>query len=279
MTEDQLREQMHRIDELSPPGTAFEDHAFEDHAFEDRALYAGQRRLARRRAWSRGLAGAAAAVVIGALALPVLTRQPDGVSTAAAPERRGAAAPTGPASAGTTGAGSDLAGTATGLPWAAGEPAAGVPGRVGEQGVASALALVTAALQRPPYDEIYTAVRPASAPGDPVRFYLTRLDPAATALVTAGLPAGTPITFLTSAYSAAACASTLARVGADLPTLAPDGIPLAGTGCDELGRVSIVLGRGATAGQRSAHQFRYGDRVTVGQETSSGAPSGATPGG
>ena len=263
MTEDQLREQMHRIDELTPPGTAF----------EDQALYAGQRRLARRRAWSRGLTGAAAAVVIGALAIPALTRPPDSASTAAAPEGRGAAASAVPAAPGTLGAGSDPAGTATGMP-----PAAGDPARAGEAGVASALALVTAALQRPPYDEIYTAVRPASTPGDPVRFYLTRLDPAATAFITAGLPAGTPVTFVTSAYSAAACASTLARVGADLPTLGQDGIPFAGTGCDELGRVSIVLGRGATPGQRSALQLRYGDLVAVLQEVPSGAPSGVPSG-
>ena len=265
MTEDQLREQMHRIDELTPPGTAF----------EDQALYAGQRRLARRRAWSRGLTGAAAAVVIGALAVPALTRHPDGASTAAAPEGRGAAASSLPAAPGAPGAGSDLAGTATGLPSAAGEPAAGVPARAGEQGVASALALVTAALQRPPYDEIYTAVRPGSAPGDPVRFYLTRLDPAATALITAGLPAGTPVTFVTSAYSAKACASTLARVGADLPTIAPDGIPFVVAGCDERGRVSIVLGRRAAPAQGRALELRYGDLVAVGQESS----SGATPGG
>ena len=270
MTEDQLREQMHRIDELTPPGTAF----------EDQALYAGQRRLARRRAWSRGLTGAAAAVVIGALAIPALTRHPDSASTAAAPEGRGAAASAVPAAPGTLGAGSDTlgagsdpAGTVTGS-----LPPAGDPARAGEAGVASALALVTTALQRPPYDEIYTAVRPASAPGDPVRFYLTRLDPAATAFITAGLPAGTPVTFVTSAYSAAACASTLARVGADLPTLQQDGIPFAVTGCDELGRVSIVLGRGASAGQRSALQLRYGDLVAVLQESSPGA-SGAPPGG
>ena len=268
MTEDQLREQMHRIDELTPPGTAF----------EEQALYAGRRRLARRRTWSRGLTGAAAAVVIGALAVPVLTRQPDGVSTAAAPEGPGAAAPTVPAAPGTPGAVGDLAGTATGLPSAAGEPAAGVPARAGEQGVASALALVTAALQRPPYDQIYTAVRPASAPGDPVRFYLTRLDPAATALVTAGLPAGTPVTFLTSAYSAAACASTLDRVSADLPTIAPDGMPFVVAGCDELGRVSIVLGRGAVPAQGRALALRYGDLVAVRQEASTGGPSGGPTG-
>lgn len=252
MTEDQLREQMHRIDELTPPGTAF----------EDQALYAGQRRLARRRAWSRGLTGATAAVVIGALAVPALTRHPDSASTAAAPEGRGAAASSLPAAPGTPGAGNDTQGGGSD------------PAQAGESGVASALALVTAALQRPPYDEIYTAVRPGSATGDPLRFYLTRLDPAATALITAGLPAGTPVTFVTSAYSAKACASTLARVGADLPTLQQDGIPFAGTGCDELGRVSIVLGRGAAPAQGRALELRYGDLVAVRQESSSGAPPG-----
>jgi len=263
MTEDQLREQMHRIDELTPPGRAF----------EEQALYAGQRRLARRRAWSRGLTGAAAAVVIGALAVPALTRHPDGASTAAAPEGRGAAASSLPAAPGAPGAGGDTQGAGSD------KPAAADPAHAGEASVASALALVTAALQRPPYDEIYTAVRQGSAAGDPVRFSFTRLDPAATALITAGLPAGTPVTFVTSAYSAKACASTLARVGADLPTLQQDGTPFAVTGCDELGRVSIVLGRGAAPAQGRALELRYGDLVAVRQESSSGAPGGTLPGG
>ena len=62
--EDLLREQLHEMDTVEPP----------DPDFEFRALRAGRERLKRRQAWTRGLVGAAAAIVIGALAIPSLGR-------------------------------------------------------------------------------------------------------------------------------------------------------------------------------------------------------------
>ena len=62
--EDLLREQLHEMDTVEPP----------DPDFEFRALRAGRERLKRRQAWTRGLVGAAAAIVIGAVAIPSLGR-------------------------------------------------------------------------------------------------------------------------------------------------------------------------------------------------------------
>src|SRR6478752_6080341 len=62
--EDLLREQLHEMDTVEPP----------DPDFEFRALRAGRERLKRRQAWTRGLVGAAAAIVIGAIAIPSMGR-------------------------------------------------------------------------------------------------------------------------------------------------------------------------------------------------------------
>ena len=62
--EELLREQLHEMDTVEPP----------DPDFEFRALRAGRERLKRRQAWTRGLVGAAAAIVIGAIAIPSMGR-------------------------------------------------------------------------------------------------------------------------------------------------------------------------------------------------------------
>ena len=66
--EDLLREQLHEMDTVEPP----------DPDFEFRALRAGRERLKRRQAWTRGLVGAAAAIVIGARGHPVVGTPRDG---------------------------------------------------------------------------------------------------------------------------------------------------------------------------------------------------------
>lgn len=62
--EDLLRTRLREVDDLQPP----------DDGFELAALRAGRERLKRRQAWTRGLVGAAAAVAVGALALPAVGR-------------------------------------------------------------------------------------------------------------------------------------------------------------------------------------------------------------
>src|SRR3954471_9030429 len=62
--EELLSDRLHEVDAVEPPGPDF----------EFRALRAGRERLKRRQAWTRGLVGAAAAIVIGAVAIPSLGR-------------------------------------------------------------------------------------------------------------------------------------------------------------------------------------------------------------
>ncbi len=62
--EELLSDRLHEVDAVEPP----------DPDFEFRALRAGRERLKRRQSWTRGLVGAAAAVVIGAVAVPTLGR-------------------------------------------------------------------------------------------------------------------------------------------------------------------------------------------------------------
>lgn len=62
--EELLSDRLHEVDGIEPPSPDV----------EFRALRAGRERLKRRQAWTRGLVGAAAAVVIGAVAVPTLGR-------------------------------------------------------------------------------------------------------------------------------------------------------------------------------------------------------------
>ncbi len=93
MTEDQLRDQLRRVDDLTPPSAP---------DFAARAIRASERRVERRRTWGKAVLGAAAAIAIGTLAVTNLPRPSgstsSGVSGAAAPEAAtagGATAPTG----------------------------------------------------------------------------------------------------------------------------------------------------------------------------------------
>jgi hypothetical protein len=62
--EELLSDRLREVDAVEPPSRDF----------EFRALRAGRERMKRRQAWTRGLIGAAAAVVIGAVAIPSLGR-------------------------------------------------------------------------------------------------------------------------------------------------------------------------------------------------------------
>lgn len=267
MTEDQLREQMGRVDELTPP----------DNGFEAKALYAGQRRLARRRSWTTGLVGAAAAVVVGGVVIH-LGDSGSNASTSSA----GAAPEQGQSGAATPGLSSDNSKAASGPGPSAGpnrgpgiaqetSPATlptTVPGRGFDwQSSASTTALTTAraTLSAPPYDEVYTgmAIYDQASPVE-LRVSLTRFDPAAMRVVTDAFPAGSPIAFVQSAYSARACATTLKTVNGDLPALRSAGFPVVDVACNiETGRVDIRLEATATTGQRSSLATRYGDVVNI----------------
>jgi len=260
MTEEELRAQLRQVDELTPPGTGF----------EAKALYAGQRRLARRRSWSTGLLGVAAAVVVGSLVV-VNVNHPSTTSSGSsaagvAPDKR-ADAPSaangspGPLQGGSTGG---PAGDSSGPSPSTIRPSVGDPGfDFGGQGVPDALAAVSSTLARPPFDDIYSGMRLQTTPTSEARYYLTRIDPAAMAVVTRGLPAGAPVVFIESAYSAKACAVTLAAVTKQVPTLQSQTFPVQDVSCDPLGRVAVVLGPTATDGQRGSLQARYGDTVEV----------------
>jgi len=271
MTEDQLRERMRQVDDLTPPDTGF----------EAKALYAGQRRLARRRSWSTGLLGAAAAVVVGSLVV-VNVNHPSTTSSGssaagAAPERRadapsaangGAGLPQG--STGGTAGGDTSAATPRTV-----RPSVGDPGfDFDDPAVASALTAVGSTLARPPYDAIYSGMSLQKVPTAEARYYLTRLDPGAMGVVTRGLPAGAPVAFVQSAYSAKACAVTLAMVTEQLPALRGQGLPVEDVSCGLLGRVTVRLGPDSTDGQRGSLRARFGDVVEVVAADAEPAPTG-----
>lgn len=256
MTEDQLRERLHLVDELTPP---------DPDGFERRLLAAGQRQLNHRRAWSTGLLGAAAAVVIGTL---VVVNLPRGAGTSTSPVA--GAAPqqqTAPAAPGAGGPESSKQGIAAPT---AGADSAAPPTLVARAGnpafsfasVTQQLDDIAAILGAPPFDDHYSGLQLVPAPAAQARYYLTRLDPAAVAVVTDRLPADAPITFVQSAYSAKACAATLDRVTADDGALRTQGVVVRGLVCDEMGRVAVTLQDGGSS-QRAALGARYGDAVIV----------------
>jgi hypothetical protein len=275
MTEEELRERLRMVDDLTPP----------DADFEVRALSSGQRRLAARRGWARGLLGAAAVVVVGSLTWAGITHPSttSGTSAAGVAAEKQAGAPSaqdrspGPGQGGAPGS---TAGPRAAQP----APATSLPTIVASiggprfdftrNGVPGALSAVASSLAKPPYDEVYTAMRVVPAPSAQVRVYLTRFDPAAMAVVTQGLPSGTPITFVQSAYSTRACAVTLARVGQDAPALQQQGVPVAGFSCGDLGRVAVALGPTATEGRRDLVKARYGDVVDVAPAEPTTTPPG-----
>lgn len=80
MTEDQVRDQLRRVDDLTPPPAP---------DFAARAMRASTLRAERRRTWGKGVLGVAAAIAIGTLAVTNLPRPSSSNSSAAS----GAAAP------------------------------------------------------------------------------------------------------------------------------------------------------------------------------------------
>lgn len=275
VSEDQLRRRLRQVDELAPPD-----------GFESKAWYAARQRLARRRAWTTGLAGAAVAVAVAGAGVFVLTLPRQSTSTtasgAAAPgPEQGPAVEDGPGAGGSTAGPSadERAGEAPGG-GAPGAPAATATSRPSPTtlpltGTSSfdwktpqavdAVAAVQATLSAPPFDEVFTSLRvDRSGPQPYLLVHLTRFDAAAMRATEAGFPPGTPIAFAQSAYSAKACATNLSRVQADEPQLAAEGYVVRKVSCDETGRVNIHLdGAGVTQEQVDALQRRYGDVVTV----------------
>ena len=84
MTEDQLRDQLRRVDDLTPPPAP---------DFAARAMRAAGRGAERRRTWGKGLLGVAAAIVIGTFAVMNLPRPSTSASSAAGVAVPGASMP------------------------------------------------------------------------------------------------------------------------------------------------------------------------------------------
>ena len=154
--EELLSERLHEVDSVSPP----------DPDFEFRALRAGRERLKRRQSWTRGLVGAAAAVVIGALAIPALGRintlgGGTGVAGSSSAAEAGAAASAPEAATGGDGSARDLAGP--------GSPPDGMSLDNVPDSLRATFAQVRTVLAAPPYDGgVHGAdlrpVRPAERP-------------------------------------------------------------------------------------------------------------------
>ena len=269
MTEDELRERLHAVDELTPP----------DAGFEATVLAAGRARLGRRRAWASGLAGAAAVVGVVTLAahLPFSSGSSSATSAAgAAPAQDLASAPG--ATAGSAAGGPPLAengkGGESAAPRATSTPRPS-PTTIPPTGSAAydwdsaqataAIARARTTLSAPSFTDVFTALSVDRAGKTPhLVVYLTRFDASAMRAAVAGFPPGTPIAFSQSAYSATACATTLTRVEADETRLGAQGLRVSGVSCDETGRVAVRLAPGSVSqGHVDALQRSYGDVVTV----------------
>ena len=197
--EDLLRQQLHEVDAVEPP----------DPDFEFRALRAGRERLKRRQAWTRGLVGAAAAVVIGAVAVPTLGRinVTSGGTGAAGSAVAGAAAP----EAATSGDARDLSapGSQPGgdgaAPAPSGDATLTLPiGQVpfdwrSADGVAR-LSQLRAALAGPQYAiEGVTLTVDESVVPPRLSVRMVRYAPEVVSLVTSAFPPGAPIVFVVAA--------------------------------------------------------------------------------
>ena len=244
--EDLLHDRLHEMDAVDPP----------EPDFEFRALRTGRERLKRRQTWTRGLVGAAAAVVIGALAIPSLGRlgtSGGGVATSGAGDA-GTAASAPEAAPG--GAGQDLKGPGS-LP----------PDGMSLDNVPDSLrvtfAQVRTVLSAPPYDGVFTSLTfdPSTPPNGRVFLHLTRPDQRAIDVVQSAFATGPEVVVETSAYSLAACNQTWAKLAAD-PQLRPETVTLVILGCDANGRVAVrvTADAPATAVDRLT---AYGDALSV----------------
>lgn len=239
--EDLLRDRLHEMDAVDPP----------DPDFEFRALRAGRERLKRRQAWTRGLVGAAAAVVIAAVAIPSLGRLD--VSGGGTATSAGAGAGSAPEVA-TDGSAQDL--KAPGVP----SPGNDSAGQGSATAVQATLDSLTETLRKAPYAEVFTALTYDSSAGQVV-VHLTREDPAAMALVRSAFPSGPPVVFASSAYTLAQCRQLEASVQGNILYLRDRGIPLLSTACNRDGRVVVEI-RG-TDTEKAIVQEKYGDMVVV----------------
>ena len=241
--EDLLRERLHEMDAVDPP----------DGDLEFRALRAGRERLRRRQAWTRGLVGAAAAVVIGALAIPSLGRLDvsgsggtSGASVASAPE------------AATGGSAQDL--KAPGAP-PAGNDSAGQGSSGGAASVQATVDSLTQTLRQGAYAKVFTALTYESSGAGQVVVHLTREDPGAMALVRSAFPNGPPVVFAQSAYTLAQCQQLETDVQGNILYLRDRGIPLLSTACNADGRVVVEIS--GTDTEKAIVEDKYGDMVVV----------------
>ena len=193
--EEHLRDRLHEVDAVEPP----------DRDFEFRAMRAGRERLKERQSWKRGLLGIAAAVVIGALAIPALGRLDFGGGTGAGGTSAGGAgsalsAPEAATSGG--GAGQDLAkgGTAPD-----GSTLDNVPDEY-----RAIIARLRVTLAAPPYDPIFTALTfdPSVPPMGRAILHLTRPDAGAIDLVRSAFGGGADVVVETSAFTLGSCNQT-----------------------------------------------------------------------
>ena len=218
--EDLLRDRLHEVDAMDPP----------DPDFEFRAVRAGRNRLKERQSWKRGLLGLAAAVVIGALAIPALGRLNLGGGTGTSAGGAGSAlsAP----EAATSGSAQDLA--------KGGTPPDGMNlDNVPDQYRAT-ISRLRVALAAPPYDAVYTALTfdPSVPPLGRVVLHVTRPDAGAIDLVRSAFAGGPEVVVETSAFTLAGCNRTWAQLQTD-PQLQPDTVTITVLGCDANGRVAV----------------------------------------
>jgi hypothetical protein len=239
---DRLRDRLHEMDAVDPP----------EPDFEFRALRAGRERLKRRQAWTRGLVGAAAAVVIGAVAIPSLGRlDVSGGGTATSGGAGAASAP----EAATNGSAQDLK-----APGAAPPPGNDSAGQGSATAVQATLNSLAETLRKAPYAEVFTALTYDSSAGQVV-VHLTREDPAAMTLVRSAFPSGPPVVFASSAYTLAQCTQLEVNVQGNILYLRDRGIALLSTACNPDGRVVVEI-RG-TDTEKAIVQEKYGDMVVV----------------
>ena len=250
--EDLLRQQLHEMDAVEPP----------EPDFEFRALRAGREKLKRRQAWTRGLVGAAAAVVIGALAVPALGRMSSfsgGAATSAGGAAGSAAsAPAAPEAAAGAGADADQRNLATKESPVDGMSLDNVP-----DSLRATFAQVRSVLAAPPYDGVFTSLTfdPSVPPQGAVVVHLTRPDAAAIGVVRNAFANGPDVQVDTSAYSLASCTSTWSTVAAD-PVVRAQAVTVTVLGCDASGRLAVRVAPEAPAATVD-HLKGYGDAVAV----------------
>jgi hypothetical protein len=246
-----LRARMREVDDLDPP-------AGDD--FEFRALRAGRERLRRRQSRTKAFIGAAAAVAVGVLAVPVLDRAKLDSGGSSATSASGVAAPEQAPSSGSgdSGAGLSAPGDKNSSPQSAPPSDAASP----------TVAELRQRLQEN-YPDVYSGLElrsttdSAGASSSQVVLHVTREDPGAMATVRDVLGAGVDVVFAQSAYSSLTCMREAETVRADRTDLATHSIFVTSSSCDVDGRVVVTLDGSQSAAARDYLRTRYGDRVVI----------------